>query len=301
MRCWYIPAVLLGAVPFQAVYSTGLAPPPPKPATLAMTADVTVVGKVDEIEKTPVDAKPHHGLATDAKVPYTMAVIKVEFSLVGAKGMKELRVGFSDSSFGAAAPRSPLPGTRPAMKLEAGQEGCFFLDRHPSADFYVLRIGEVAVLKSDKDYETVMAEVDIVANAIKDPVATLKAKAAEDRYLAAATVLARGPRLSTNGIKDAETENIPADVNKLVLGVLIETPWNRKTYTNDRRLAPNVTREGLWPYLDAANYGFNMPRPGPTPRGVTPPDMSKERDDATSAFLKANLEKVQLKRMVRGK
>jgi hypothetical protein len=146
-----------------------------------------------------------------------------------------------------------------------------------------------------------MAEIRVVAKAIADPVAALRAKAPEDRFLAATTVLAVGPRLTANGHKDAQTEDLPAEESKLVVGVLLEMPWTRKDYTRDRRVGPNVTREGLWHSVCAERSGFKLPHAPPTPRGVSPPDMSKERDEASAAFLKENLDRVQLKRMVRPK
>jgi hypothetical protein len=301
MRVTYTVATLAVVVPVLAARGTGLPPPLPKPAAQAMVADVTVVGKVTEIEEDWVEAKPHFGAPTDGKVPYTVAVIKIDTALVGAKGLTTIRVGLSDAAGGTGGPVAPL-GPRPApARLAVGQEGCFFLDRHPAADFHVLRAGDVWVPKADKDYDDVMAEVRVVAQALADPIAALRAKAPEDRFLAAATLLARGPRLGTNGLKDTDTEDVPAEANKLVLGVLLEMPWTRRTYTQDRRVGPNLTREGMWHAVGAEAYGFKLPHAGPTPRGVSPPDMSKERDEASAAFLKENLDRVQLKRMARPK
>jgi hypothetical protein len=287
-----------------AAHGTGLPAPAPLPAQLAMTAHATVVGKVTEIEKGPVEAKPHMGFPTDPKVPYTIAVVKIDEPLIGAKGATQVRVGFSDVARGTMDRKvAPLGGAWPAIaRLAVGQEGCFFLARHPSADFYTL-YGD-SVSKSDKDYELVMAEVRVVAKTIADPVAGLKSKAREDRFLAAATMLAKARRSTPDGSMDPDVEDMTAEESKLVMGVLGEMPWTLPLFParpTGRVWAPSLTRQLLWPHDEMNRSGFEYPQAPATPRGVSPPDMTKERDEATAAYLKDHQDRVRLKKMVRPK
>ena len=310
MRATYALTGLTAAI-LLSVARAGIQAPAPKPAEVAMEAEVTVLGKVTEIERDPVEARPHFGMPTDAKVPYSVAVIKLNETMIGPAGLTQVRVGVTDSpsgSIGRGGP--PLGGVRYApIKLAVGQEGCFVLIRHPSADFYVLypgfRLGPI--LKTDKDYEAVLAEVRIVAKTRTDSVAALKSKVREERFLAAYTLLHRNRRLNMGGGKAPEMEDLSPEENKLTLEILQEMPWTFERNTpppnprQQRLLGPFVLRVNLFPYLDPAKYGFEYPRSPPTKRGESPRDMTKETDRVTAQFLRDNMDRIKLQKHVRPK
>src|SRR4051794_22928434 len=68
----------------------------------AMTAEVVVVGKVTEIEKEMTKASAAPGV--DNKIDYQVAVIKINDSLQGAKGLTNIRVGFPANGGGGPVP-----------------------------------------------------------------------------------------------------------------------------------------------------------------------------------------------------
>src|SRR5690349_11243173 len=99
---------------------------PPNPVQRALAAEVVVVGKVTAIEKEAVELPP----APDApnKVAYKVAVVKVEAGLAGADNLTHVKVGFVPVG-------GPPRGFGP-VALTEGQEGLFFLTKHPSGQFY---------------------------------------------------------------------------------------------------------------------------------------------------------------------
>src|SRR5207249_2074728 len=122
--------------------------------------------------------------------------------------------------------------------------------------------GVAPLLKTNPNYDQELSRVKIVAKAIDDPVAALKAKAAEDRHLAAQAVMTRYSRIITTPQGgEPKIEDIPAEQNKLLLDVLLELPWMPK----GGLLAADVSRSALWNYVHAERYGFQppvVPRPG---------------------------------------
>src|SRR5262245_13942526 len=94
----------------------------------AVAADVVVTGKVLNLEEKPVEALPFPGAAD--KVAYTVATLKIDDALAGAKGVTHLRVGFVLAAPGGTGGVPRPAGARPFNpNLVAGQEGCFFLVR----------------------------------------------------------------------------------------------------------------------------------------------------------------------------
>ena len=274
---------------------------PPKPAMQAVQADVVVIGKVIEIEKDTVDASPYKGAPKEQKVAFKIAVLKIEDPLVGARGLTQLRVGF----LADAAPTAPVlvdqpqiaiarrpirPGFGP-VALTAGMEGVFLLTPHHDGDFHVVVNNGAPLLKKDDNYAKELETIKKIAGAIDDPVAALKSKDKADRAVAAQTILTRyrGRPLAGKVVE----EDIPAEENKLLVQALAELPWVPEG--NDYA---KPSRSSLWGFLQAEKLGFKQPvfrQPVP---GAPAPDFNKQWEEATNDFLKANGEKIKIKKLV---
>ncbi|HMF11177.1 MAG TPA: hypothetical protein VKE94_02695, partial [Gemmataceae bacterium] len=104
----------------------GAPAPPPQAWIRATTADVIVVGKVTTIEDRKVRAERFLGDSGE----YTVAVVKVEEALLGAKDLTHVKVG--------SLP--PVPGRGrffPSARLLKGQEVLLFLTPHAREPFLV--------------------------------------------------------------------------------------------------------------------------------------------------------------------
>lgn len=283
---------------------------PPKPSMQAVQADVVVLGKVTEIEKETVEATPFKGAPKDQKVTYKIAVLKIQDPMVGARGLTQIRVGF----FGEAAPAEPaVDQARPAIAiarpirggfgpiaLSVGMEGVFMLTQHHDGDFYTMTNNGAPLLKKDGEFEKELATIKKIAGAIDEPLEALKSKDKADRALAAHTILNRYRGRPING-KVVE-ENIPAEENKLLVSIIAELPWAPEG--NDYN---KPSRSNLWHFLQAEQAGFKQPVIKQPEPGVpiTSQDLSnnfnKQWEAATTEFLKANADKIKIKRLVPAK
>ena len=181
------------------------------PEVRAAVAGVTVIGTVTEIEKELVQAKPYPG-ATDP-VAYTVAVVKVETNVHGAKNVTHVRVGFILPPAGLL-PRYPQP------TLKADQKVCLFLNKHPDGGFHVFAPLSPPVENSDAN-KAVLDAVKKLAPVFADPLAALTADKAEDRAHAATWLLTRYRQSRYAGLTAEEA--IPADESKALLAALAES------------------------------------------------------------------------------
>jgi len=274
---------------------------PPKPATVAMSADIVVVGKINDLERDEVEAFPPGLRPIDQrkepkpkKVIYKIADLSIEDPLIGAKGLTRMRVGFVVAD-PAARPRGPAP-----LQLKAGQAGCFFLTRHDAADFYILQpgFGVVPLLKNSPNYDQELSRVKLVAKAIGDPVTALKAKEASDRHLAAQSILTRYARTIPSAAGgEPKTEDVPSEENRLLLDALLELPWTPEGGIAGPR-AGDPSRSALWLYVRPERYGFQPPAVPRAAAGKPQPDFNKAWEEATTKFLEENLDKIKLQRVV---
>jgi hypothetical protein len=259
---------------------------PLTPGQQAMQTAVVVVGKVVEVEKDVVFVSRYRGAPKDQKVEYRIAMVRIEEPLIGGRGLTQFRVGFPADATAGALP--DIPGRGPTA-LSAGLEGCFFLNPHHEGDFYVLAIG--SLVKSDKNYAKELEDVKKVAKILDDPVTALKAKDNEDRFRAASVLLDRY-RANRSG-KPAAREPIPEEENKLILALLIELPWQSKdTKTRPASDPVHPSRSALWYMIQQDLVGFKQPTVAP---GAQLAERNKIWEDATTAYLKANIEKIKLK------
>jgi hypothetical protein len=265
---------------------TGSGFSPSTPRQLCLQTAVVVVGKVVEVEKESVFVSRYRGAPKDQKIEYKIATVRIEEPLIGGRGLTQFRVGFPADASAGALP--PLPGRGP-LALAPDQEGCFFLNPHHEGDFYVLANG--SLIKSDKNYAKELEDVKKVAKILDDPVAALKAKDMEDRFRAASVLLERY-RTNHSG-KPATREAIPAEENKLILTLLQELPWQSKD-TKPRPASDPVapSRSALWYTIQQDLVGFKQPA---VPPGTQIAERNKIWEDATTAYLKDNIEKIKLK------
>jgi hypothetical protein len=108
-------------------------------------SDAVVAGKVSSIEKETVELPQFAG--DKNKAQFTVAVIKVETALSGVKNVTHIKVAFISQPGTGGGEDTPAikPGVRPLpirpggfgpVQLTEGQEGIFFLQKHPGSDSY---------------------------------------------------------------------------------------------------------------------------------------------------------------------
>lgn len=253
------------------------------------TADCIVVGKVTGFGDKTVSVTTFPG--SKQKQEYQIAIIKVETNLHGAKGVKEIRVGFIPPP-----PPGPGPGAtgRPIIRrpfrgvnFTLNQEACLFLTKHHEGDFYTAPMYFSVINKTgNANFDKEMDEVKRCAKLMADPKAGLEAKEKEDRLLTAGMLIAhyRQARPSNGAPKTAP---INADLSKKILLTLADADWNAKP-----------------------------PRPGPfqmTPQtmfyqlgltakdGWTQPKDFKQFPEAAKKWLKDNSDKYVIQRFVHEK
>jgi hypothetical protein len=273
---------------------------PARPGQLAAQADVVVIGKVAEIEKDTVESSAFPGAPKDQKTTYKIAVLKIDEAIVGGKGLTQFRVGFADGGAATAPPPTRVgggrvirPGGRAPVSLTAGQEGCFFLTRHHEGDFYILTGNGAPLEKKDENYEKLLSEVKKTAKILDEPVAALKAKDLNDRFQAAHVVLQRYQMNRTG--KPATREPIPAEESKLILATLAELPWQPKDATPRTGGELPPSRSALWYMVQQDMTGFKQPMFPVQRAGNEAVDANKIWEEATTAYLKDNADKVKLK------
>ena len=235
-----------------------------------VVADAIVIGKVVAIEDKDVEATMFPG--APMKATYKVASIKVEASLSGLKGVTHMRVGFMPLAAlggGGGRPIRPRPGMNP--QLTVGEEGVFFLAKHHDADFMIV---PPSVMHLDKKVDGYEKQVEFVRKAIKlmaDPLKSLKAEDAADRFLTAAMLLQKygTPRVRRAG--GLKREAIPAEESRLILKALHDADWTKQDQEYSMLPLAVFQRLGL-----QAKDGFKHPaaKPGQdfnrlmqTPRG----------------------------------
>jgi len=263
------------------------------PAQLqAQTAEVVVVGKVVEIEKEPTKAMPFPGAAE--KVEYQIAVVKIDDAILGGKGVTTLRIGFQTNGGGVAPPLSTQPNIRPAIAripgpvvaLTAGQEGCFFVSKHPDGDFYVMQQFAQPLNKSAPDYDKQLTTVKKTLKIFEDPKSALKAKEAADRAFAANLLLQRYRSFTSKPNAKLVKEPIDAEESKLILTAMSELKWNQPD-------ANGVTLQGTFSQLGL------LPADGyAQPKLIKGQDFNKNLETAATKWLADNKDKYVIKRNV---
>jgi hypothetical protein len=218
-------AVLTAAAPAKALM---IAPAPV--AQRVATAQVVVVGKVTGFADKTASAPAFPG-ATD-KTEYQVAIVQVGDALLGAKDMKEIKVGFIPP--GAGGPVGGPGGgpvfikRRPGVNLVVDQEYLLYLTPHFEAPFYTAQnYFDATVKKDNPNFDKELDEVKRCTKLLADPMASLKAKEADDRTLTAEMLVARY-RMPRFAAGEPKTEDVGAEESKLILQTLADADWNPK-------------------------------------------------------------------------
>jgi hypothetical protein len=226
MRKLLAGSLLLGAALAVVGKADALAiamPQKPSPARAALT-DAIVVGRVMGLED--MDVKVPVTKGSPQMNTYRIAVVTVTEIVRGKKEMKTIRVGFTPIGGPPIGPNGgPVGGPigRPGfgvIQLQAGNEGLFFLQKHPAGDFFTIGNNFDFVPDQNKAaFENDLKDAKRAARLLDDPMAGLKSKDAADRYFTAALLITqyRTPRVFPN-----KQETISAEESKLILQALAE-------------------------------------------------------------------------------
>lgn len=209
----------------------------------AVNNQLVVAGTV-AIGKETADVLPWPGAA--AKMNCRVATIKVTDTFVGPKA-DTLKVLLQPGDFTYV--NDPPPG-QPAqpyypqfpqqIQLIDGQEGVFFLIRHPTvADAWVHSPGNPPLNPLDTKYKSDLAEVKQVAAVYADPIKALKAEKADDRLRAASALVTRYRRPPAFDGKQYEQKAIPAEEAKLIFQAMRDADWEGW----DKPQQPNEVRD----------------------------------------------------------
>jgi hypothetical protein len=250
-----------------------LPPPPGLPQRLAW-ADCVVVGKVESIEAKTVKAP--RGRGDKEEVEFQVAVIKIDDAIAGAKGLTHIRVGF-------VPPESNAYRRGPYQSLTKGQEACFFLSPHGSANFHVLPdYFDIVDRKDNVNFDKEVAEVKRCAKLLADPAAGLASEKADERYLTAAMLLTRYRMERPYGPRRDKTEPLDAKESRRLLEILAEADW-----TNRNQLTYFMTPMHLFSSLGLTEND-----------GWKPPQDFKEVPDAAKKWLKENAANYRIRKFV---
>src|SRR6516162_5938223 len=175
-------------------------------------ANVIVVGKVVDIEKKNVQAKPFPGV--EEKSEYQVAVVEIKDAIQGAKGPTHVRIAFLPAAKGPVG--GPIrPGIRRALALQLtkGLEACFFLTPHFEETFHLIPNLTPPIDSKAENFKKEVEEAKRIAKLLDDPKVSLKSKNAADRELTAALLVVRY-RTSLNG--ETKQEPINAEESKQI-------------------------------------------------------------------------------------
>ncbi len=279
-----------------------------------LQSQVIVVGKIQNLEKELVQAKPFPGSAE--KVPFQVATIKIEKALLGAKDETHIRVAWqSNSNTGNAVAPTPVAPAIVAPPLGGGgfgggggvqiavmphirrpgvnqiifskdQEGCFFLQKHPDGDFYYASTFMTPLDKKAPNYKSEIEETQKILTILKNPKKALASKEKSDQFQAASILLSKYnsyPAMVPQGKKVVQ-KPIDAEISKAILNVLSEMDWNstdasKPGLNNLFGLLRLNTQDG-WQY----------------PKFTTPDGYQKEMASSTKKWLTENKDKFLIKK-----
>jgi hypothetical protein len=259
---------------------------PPAGAHRVPAVDCVIVGKVTSIEAKPVMATRFPG--DMQKGEFTVAVVKVEEGIYGAKGMTSIRVAFP-----TPLPEVPGPGPRPIVrppirrfppiKLEVGQEVCLFVVKHPEEPFYTIQANTDILNKKDNpNFAKTLEPIKQAAKLLADPQTGFASKDAEERFLTAALLVVRYQTARPTASGQPKLEPISAEESKQILQALAEADW-AKPLAGPQFMA-------ITP-LNIFNRLQNKP-------GWTPPKDFRQFPDEAKKWLKANAETYRVQKYV---
>jgi hypothetical protein len=264
------PALICACMYAIAAHAGVMIMPPPGPARIA-NADAVIVGKVESIE--PADIKI-------GNTNYRIAIVKINDGVRGVKDEKSLRVGFIPQE--KPNPKIRIGGIR-HVQLAAGQEGLFILKKQEKETFYTLGgiAGYYINSENNPGFEKEVQIAKAAAKVLENPQASLKAKDADERMLAAAILIDkyrnfRGP--------NSKQEPIDAQESKLILQALVDADWKSQANFTSLRPAP-------WQLFQ---------RLGVTAQDGYAPQPKANYHEVMQTWLRENAEKYRIQRLVAG-
>src|SRR5262249_20099781 len=160
------------------------------------------------------------------KVEYQVVALQIEQDLLGAKGMKEIRLGFIPPQGGGGGDPGPRPirPIRPGFGspvFQTGQEGAFFLVKHPTESFYIAPMFGFTAKKTP-NFDKQIEQVKKCAKLLADPKASLKSKDADERLQTAGMLIYRYRNYAKNPTGKAQEKPIDAEESKQILLAIAE-------------------------------------------------------------------------------
>ena len=214
----------IGASPSRAIVPLA---EPSLPQRLAL-ADLVLVGKVTALEPDLVNASPLLKIPGVGKIPYQVAVISVQSPILGGNAPRQVRVGYV--VLPSTTKESQIKYRRlTRVKLAEGQEGCFFLTKHPEEPFYVAQAAyEFLEQSKTKEYDKKLAEIKHDAELLRDPDAGLQSKSSADRLRTAAMLIFRYRTARVAYTGQPTTAPIDASQSQRILAALTEAEWKEE-------------------------------------------------------------------------
>jgi len=252
----------LGLALVAALASLAFKPGPPLPISQRVAqATAIYAGKVTGFAEKTVPAPQFKDDDTRMKI----ATVRVSETLLG-KGMREIKIGFLVP--GPAGRKLTGYGAWP----ELGQEGAFFVHKHPTAKGIHVFIDRQGVVSS-KDSADELAETRRLSRILARPMEALKAKGEAARVEAVGFILGR---YGASDDPKAKREDVTAEESVLILRTLADADWK----------SPGIRGAFAALGLKPAD-------------GWTPPKNLAELPDAARKWLKENAGKYRVKRLVR--
>jgi hypothetical protein len=226
------------------------------PAGKLTPVDAVFVGRVVALEPMDVEAEQ---TPKGAKAKYRVAVVEVSEIIHGVKkDTKQVRVAFivqGNNGPGIGLPPGagggvqilpvnppqpaiqPFPGPggirRPPfnnnfmIQLQMGQEGLFFVNNHHKEAFFLSPSYQQFVDRKDnKGFDNEVKTAKQLTKVMADPVKGLKSEDKQDRYTAAAVLIAKYRMPSNPTFQQMKAEPIDAEESKLILKAMAEGDWN---------------------------------------------------------------------------
>jgi hypothetical protein len=193
-------------------------PAPPMAMEKLAMSEAVVIGKVTSLEEKLLDAKPVPG--AEQKVGYQIAVVKISEGIGGAKGLTHIKVGYIPEQ------GRPSPRRYPRVNLAEGDEVILYVTPHHEGAFHVVPDYYCVTNRKDPNYAPELEAVKKAAKLLEDPVASLKSKNADERFMTAALLVCRYRNFRTN--QGGKTEPIDAEQSRLILEALAAADWSKE-------------------------------------------------------------------------
>ena len=287
-RLSHVIILCLAASPVMA---DRIAMPRLNPVQGFVQADVVVRGKVKSVEKEAVEVAQSNA-ANAPKLQYSVAVLDIQDTIKGAGNLTQIRVGVPM----IITPNPALPiinaniRVRPvgnqAQPLATGQEGCFFLQKHPAADFFVPVPFCPTIDAKATDFKQQLASVMRAKAVLEAPVNALKVEDKKTRY-ANLQLLLDGYRngRTFGGARQFKLVELPAEESKLMMKLIAELPPS----TPDPDI--NLSVMAMFQYLNPlATEGWTAPKP------VAGADYQKAFGEALKAWVGDHADTYRVKR-----